>query len=155
MGTHPQTSLHMVLIAIVQTELAKRSYHLHDECTAADLADAILSDMENITDIAYDRMRLIAQGRELHSGEKLKNLGEFYFKKSCIILREVNEQACREWQRSGRCTNKNCSRKASHTMMNSPRYVQHQNLPHPRRPHTTPWRPIPILGWWRTQQRIR
>lgn len=116
----------MVLIAVVQTELAKRRYHLHDNCTAADLAEALTADAENITDIKPERMRLIAQGRELQPSDKLESLGEFYFRKHSVILREVSLDACREWQRTGRCTNKACQRKATHNMEHSPRYVEHQ-----------------------------
>merc|ERR1711904_257868 len=48
------------------------------------------------------------------------------FRKHSVILKEVSLQACREWQRTGRCTNKACPHKATHTMAHSPRYVEHQ-----------------------------
>merc|ERR1711998_769363 len=121
----------MVMIAVVQTELAKRRYTLPDECTAADLAKALTADVENITDISPERMRLIAQGRELLPTDKLKTLGEFFFYKQAVILREVDLNACREWQRCGRCTNKACAHKATHNMEHSPRYVEHQTSSQP------------------------
>jgi len=69
---------------------------------------------------------LIAQGRELGDKENLlSTLGEFYFHSRAMYLKRVDASVCRAWQRNGRCGDKNCAFKKTHTMEHSPRYVGH------------------------------
>lgn len=85
-------------------------------------------------------MRLIANGKELEDSDSLLCcLGEFYFKKNALVLVPLDATACREWQRSGRCSNCKCELKSSHTVGLSPRYIQHQLADTP--PSTPPLSP--------------
>lgn len=98
------------------------------------MADAIVSRVH----MPKERMRMIANGRELGMGEALSSLGEFWFMSNAIILREVDESACREWQRVGRCNQgRNCDKCSTHVMAHSPRYVAYNNTP-----DTTPVCPV-------------
>jgi len=89
-------------------------------------------------------VRMIGNGSELEGSYKLESLGEFYFMRNAIYLRKVDTHACREWQRTGRCTNRDCPHKATHDMSRSPRYVAHQgshsgnSTPQTGSGHTTP-----------------
>lgn len=67
--------------------------------------------------------RIIHSCRELGPDEGLDALAEAHVRK--LFLCPLDESACREWQRSGRCNDKGCRFAGSHTMENSPRYVQH------------------------------
>merc|ERR1711977_242097 len=99
-------------------------------------------------------MRLIANGRELSMSETLlTGLGEFYFHSKCITLKELDVDACREWQRSGRCTSgSKCPHKHTHTIDLSPRYVGHANSPQSTSPVSSPPGTPPKIASPRQQQ---
>merc|ERR1711959_198108 len=82
---------------------------------------AVASAVENDEHMAPSDQRLIANGRELGMDEKLETLGEFWFRKNSILVLPVDKDACREWQRTGRCSLAGkCPHKASHDMDHSP-----------------------------------
>jgi len=98
-------------------------YTLKPQSSVADLAELVAESTES----AIEELRLIANGRELELKESLSLLGEFWFISNAIHLRFVDHEACREWQKTGRCARgRLCPHAASHTMQHSPRYVAHQ-----------------------------
>jgi len=99
-------------------------YKLSESCTTQDVANALANNVK----LKVEDMRLIAAGRELESSEVLQStLGEYFFRTKHITLKELDKDACREWQRHGRCKiGSDCPYKASHTMDKSPRYVEFQ-----------------------------
>lgn len=68
----------------------------------------------------------------------LASLGEFWFRTNAIFVSEVDDNACREWQRSGRCPKgSKCAASHTHKPEWSPRYVAHQ-LPTSSTPTASP-----------------
>lgn len=117
--------------------------HLPRDATVADVVAALGEDSA-VKVPKLELLRMIGNGSELEMTYKLESLGEFFFMRNAIYLREVDVHACREWQRTGRCTNRNCPHKATHDMSRSPRYVAHQgshsgaSTPQTGSGHTTP-----------------
>merc|ERR1711998_212418 len=106
-----------------QEEQIRRLY-LPEETTTESLA-LLLQEAFGMT---TESMRIIANNKELDNGFLLANLGEFWFHKNAIYLLEVDQNACREWQRTGRCCHGHkCHWKLSHDMHHSPRYVAHNH----------------------------
>jgi len=102
-------------------------YHLAEDSTVQDLATAISEDsrVTSVRDIPL--MRLIANGKEMGLKESLMSLGEFYFVKNVVCLLPLDVEACREWQRVGRCSKGcKCEKSATHVVGLSPRYVAYQ-----------------------------
>merc|ERR1711968_426096 len=117
--------------------------HLPRDATVADVV-AKLEEDPAVNVPKLELVRMIGNGSELEGTYKLESLGEFLFMRNAIYPREVDVRACREWQRTGRCTNRNCPHKATHDMARSPRYVAHQgshsgiSTPQTGSGHTTP-----------------
>jgi len=125
----PGDRKHVEATVLVQHGQHTQQYALPADATAGDLALMI----ENDKGLAPSSMRLIANGREMSLTDPIATLGEFFFTngQNVIFLREVDHRACREWQRTGRCTmGSRCLQRASHDMHNSPRYVAHSSCAH-------------------------
>merc|ERR1711998_4310 len=86
--------------------------HLPRDATVADVMAALEKDPA-VRVPKPELVRMIGNGSELEGTYKLESLGEFFFMRNAIYLREVDVHACREWQRTGRCTNRNCPHKAT------------------------------------------
>lgn len=114
----------MQLVAIVRSPTKTHRFTLNAGATVSDVASALAN--EGREEIAKEDYRLIANGRELELGFALAELGEFFFMRNAIFLLPVDRRACREWQRTGRCTDRECQHKSTHDMAHSPRYVAHQ-----------------------------
>jgi len=107
-----------------------RQIRLHDHCQPQDVAVQTLKQMiAKDSNFSVGEMTLIAAGKELDNKEMLLSLGEFFFHSRAIYLRGVDPSVCREWQHSGRCTDKHCILKSTHKMENSPRYIEHIEKP--------------------------
>jgi len=115
-----------LLNVVVRDKDKTRRLRLPETCTAADVAQALEKDVA----LPPERQRLIANGRELEPHECLVTvLGEFYFRSKHITLKELDTDACREWQRCGRCkAGSGCTKSFSHTSEWSPRYVAYEHL---------------------------
>lgn len=95
---------------------------LADDATVADLVQALYHAVQLPTSF-----QLIANGAEMKEHASLSALGEYFFNSHYIHIRELEDTACREWQRCGRCNlGQKCPLKGTHDMMRSPRYVAHQ-----------------------------
>ena len=105
---------------------ATHGFNISEEATASTVADWLAQD-PNCPHDEPTRMRLIANGRELAPGDELSALGEYFFRKQCLTLIALDESACREWQRIGRCRlGCKCPLQKTHAVGLSPRYVAHQ-----------------------------
>merc|ERR1711998_185871 len=142
MGTHAKMSETM-RVSVDHGEGKMACLHLPRDATVAD----VMAELEKDPAVRVPKpelVRMIGNGSELEGTYKLEGLGEFFFMRNAIYLREVDVHACREWQRTGRCTNRNCPHKATHDMSRSPRYVAHQgshsgaSTPQTGSGHTTP-----------------
>merc|ERR1711977_414674 len=122
MGTTGRFSA-MGIRAVVQHESTTLRLTLSESSTVADLAACCTG----TTNFPVDQMRLIANGRELDSGESLSSLGEFFFYQNMIHLKKIDQEACRDWEKTGRCKHgQRCPRASTHDMHHSPRYVAYQ-----------------------------
>merc|ERR1712153_95113 len=85
----------------------------------SDLMDLI----EHRTAVPVSAQRLICGGRELC---KSRTLDELQVKtKETIHLLERPQDACMSWCATGTCKDNNCRLSHTHTVANSPRYVEH------------------------------
>merc|ERR1712070_596648 len=114
----------MLLCKIDQQPEAPFTIKLEDGATCRDLRDALRT--HQAARLPKDYM-LIANGAELRDDALLETLGEFWFRTHSIYLRAVDQNACREWQGTGRCKlGQNCPFKGTHDHTNSPRYIAYQ-----------------------------
>merc|ERR1711988_1988102 len=114
----------MLLCKIDQQPEATFTIKLEEGATCRDLRDALRT--HQAARLPKDYM-LIANGAELRADALLENLGEFWFRTNSIYLRAVDQNACREWQGTGRCKlGQNCPLKGTHDHTNSPRYIAYQ-----------------------------
>jgi len=89
------------------------------EACVSDLISEAADDVPGIRS-----MRLVATGKELELEKSLGSLGEFFFYKNAIHAVDLDMNACREWQRTGRCNlGQRCKHAATHNTFHSPRYV--------------------------------
>jgi len=87
----------------------------------SDLMDLI----EHRTAVPVSAQRLICGGRELC---KSRTLDELQVKtKETIHLLERPHDACMSWCATGTCKDNNCRLSHTHTVANSPRYVEHNS----------------------------
>jgi len=116
-------TIRFMIRAVVKHGSKTFRYTLDPQSHVSDLATLLAESIQS--EVA--QMRLIANGRELELKESLSMLGEFWFMSNAIFLRFVDPAACRDWQKTGRCSQgRNCPHASSHTMQHSPRYVAHQ-----------------------------
>merc|ERR1711959_141247 len=137
MGTNtrhiPSRNMTKPIRAVLKYGSSTFRFTMSPTSTVADLAN----DAAEVIDLHIDQMRLIANGRELEPKEPLSLLGEFWFISNAVHLVELDKDACREWQKTGRCRHgQRCPKVASHDMHHSPRYVAHQSLE--SSPHESP-----------------
>jgi len=126
MGT--TTTMSDIIRSVVRHNGKTFRYTLAQSATAADLAACASTDIT----LPVASMRLIAQGKELEPHYPLQSLGEFYFPKNAVIVKELDHNACREWQKNGKCDHGNkCKHAHTHDMEHSPRYVAYENSPPP------------------------
>jgi len=112
--------------SVVQDGNKTHRFTLDETSTVGDLAARLLERSV----LPVESMRLIANGRELELKEPLSRLGEFFFFKNAIHLLEVDHNACREWQKTGRCKKgSSCLKNSTHDISHSPRYVAYRQAP--------------------------
>jgi len=87
----------------------------------SDLMDLI----EHRTEVPASSQRLICGGRELCKNRTLDDLQ--VKTKETIHLLERQHDACTSWCATGTCKDNNCRLSHTHTVANSPRYVEHNS----------------------------
>jgi len=126
MGTHHYDHRMSCIRAVVQDGASTHHFTLDEHASLGDLATRL----SERSVLPVESMRLIANGRELELPMPLSMLGEFFFIKNAIFLLEVDHDACREWQKTGRCKKGgSCPKSSTHDVIHSPRYVAHQHAP--------------------------
>eukprot|EP00658_Telonema_sp_P-2_P072867 TRINITY_DN6195_c0_g1_i13.p1 TRINITY_DN6195_c0_g1~~TRINITY_DN6195_c0_g1_i13.p1 ORF type:complete len:283 (-),score=52.18 TRINITY_DN6195_c0_g1_i13:167-1015(-) len=83
----------------------------------------IMELLQRRTGTAVPEQRLICGGRELAPERSLDELN--IKTKETLYLLERDPGACIHWAATGTCSNNNCPLRHSHTMVNSPRYVEY------------------------------
>jgi len=104
------------------TEWQSTSLELPDNATASSLADALRDHGVALP----TNFQVVANGKEMGDNEAISGLGEFFFRTNAVYIRAIDENACREWQRTGRCKHgSKCTHADSHDVHRSPRYIAH------------------------------
>jgi len=93
---------------------------------------SLIKDIQEVvaqrTTIPIERQRLIFGGRELNPEKTLEELN--VHPKEVLQLLPRHPHVCREWAATGSCSRgRRCFMKATHTVENSPRYVEHHAKP--------------------------
>jgi len=97
---------------------------------ATTLVRDIMELLERRTGLALYDQRLICGGRELNPESTLDQLN--VKTKETLYLFQRQQNICASWAASGNCKDRRCAHTDSHTVANSPRYVQysHAGSPH-------------------------
>merc|ERR1711871_205757 len=125
MGTPIMTTIRanvVLLDAASSSGGRSTSIEIPEEATASSLEQLLRKRGEAVPHVC----QLVANGKEMSANDRISNLGEFFFRSNAIYVREINPNACREWQRTGRCKmGSKCPHCGTHEMKFSPRYIAH------------------------------
>merc|ERR1711998_468007 len=136
---------HIAMLARINLQAEKdtwSSHHIHvpDDATPPTIARELQAQASVTLPTDY---QLIANGKEMTPRDTVGALGEFFFHSpnNAIFCRAIDADACREWQRTGRCRlGSKCPNCATHDHHRSPRYVAHTS------PNTSPRLPSTPAG---------